>query len=294
MRCLRLPFNFDPDRLRQDLARVEPEEWIPHINRHDYEGHWSGAALRSIGGSSTNIVPDTPDLANFRAAPLLDRCPYFREVLSVFRCPLRAVRLLRLHAGSSIAEHIDNALDFDSGEVRLHIPILTNDDVRFFLDGARLVMAPGECWYTNVNLPHSVENRSGTDRIHLVLDCVVDDWLRGVFAAAPRPTPDHYAARLALAAPPRFDRLMTAAAEFAADCRPPAQFRAEGNTLVFAWHADHTWQLRVSLESPAEGWTARIESSPDPERHYRANHEALLRCFASTFPGLAATEEGLS
>jgi hypothetical protein len=45
-------------------------------------------------------------------------------------------------------------------------------------------MAEGECWYLNVNQPHRVENRGSADRVHLVLDCVVDEWLRALFARA--------------------------------------------------------------------------------------------------------------
>jgi hypothetical protein len=32
-------------------------------------------------------------------------------------------------------------------------------------------------WERNINLPHRVHNRSAVDRVHLVLDCVVNDWL---------------------------------------------------------------------------------------------------------------------
>jgi hypothetical protein len=39
-----------------------------------------------------------------------------------------------------------------------------------------LKMGGGECWYINANLPHSVSNLGGTDRIHLVMDWVVNDW----------------------------------------------------------------------------------------------------------------------
>jgi hypothetical protein len=45
-------------------------------------------------------------------------------------------------------------------------------------------MNEGELWYLNVNQPHHVTNRSTTDRIHLVIDCVVNDWLREVLLAA--------------------------------------------------------------------------------------------------------------
>lgn len=289
MRCLRLPFTFDPERLRADLSRVEPDEWIPHINRHDYEGRWSGAALRSIGGSSVNLVPDAPDLAAFRETALLARCPYFREVLATFRCPLQSVRLLRLHAGSSIAEHVDRALDFDDGEVRLHVPVVTSDAVEFHLDGSRLVMAPGECWYTNVNLPHGVDNHGTVDRIHLVIDCQVDAWLRDVFARTPPPRYEGHAARVHL--PPAtareqiFDFLAGRAAAFSNPGHRVA-FMAEASTLILAWPGRHTWQLRLHLgEATGAGCTLRVESSPDPEGNHQADHTRLLADFAAHFPG---------
>ena len=80
--------------------------------------------------------------------------------------------------GSIIKEHKDFKLGFEDGEIRLHIPILTNPSVEFILDGARVLMNEGECWYLNLNLPHRVANRGTSDRIHLVVDCVLNDWLR--------------------------------------------------------------------------------------------------------------------
>lgn len=292
MRCLRLPFAFDPDRLRADLGRVAPEEWIPHQQRRHYDGRWSGAALRSIGGAAGNIVPDAQGAGVFRDTALLGRCGYFREVLATFRCPIGAARLLRLHAGSSIAEHVDRALDFEDGEVRLHLPIVTSDDVRFFLDGARLVMAPGECWYTNVNLPHSVENRGAVDRTHLVIDCVVDDWLRAVFARAPRPRREHYAAQLTSTTPPAAGGLLET---FAACATAEIMFRTEGRTLVLHWSGEHSWQLRLRLPEgcDAQGlWSLQLESSPDPEGRHRADYEKLVERLAGALPGLAVTNEG--
>ena len=295
MRCLRLPFDFDPARLRADLARVAPDEWIPHMQRRHYDGQWSGAALRSIGGASENIVPDARDGATFHATALLDRCPYFREVLATFHCPLQAVRLLRLHAGSSIAEHVDHALDFDDGEVRIHIPIVTSDDVKFYLDGARLVMAPGECWYTNVNLPHSVDNRGATDRIHLVIDCHVDDWLRGVFATTPRPRCDHYAAQLESAAAPAPGPLLELFSGFAA---PPIKFHSERTSLILTWPGTQSWQLRLRLPgsevSASARWISHLESSPDPEQQHRHDYDALVASLTAAFPGFAVAHEGIA
>ena len=173
--------TFDPDRLRTELAKIQPDEWVPHFNRQIYEGEWSGVALRSVGGKAAQLYPDPTATDAFADTELLDRCPYYREVLSAFPCPLTSVRLLRLKAGSSIREHRDYRLGYEDGEVRLHVPIVTNADVAFFVEDQRVPMQEGECWYLNVNLRHRVDNQSVTDRIHLVIDCVVDPWLANYF-----------------------------------------------------------------------------------------------------------------
>lgn len=85
---------------------------------------------------------------------------------------------MRLEAGGEIHEHRDADVGLRHEEVRLHVPVTTNDDVDFRLDGMRVVMRPGECWYLNLTLPHSVANRGATDRVHLVIDAVANEWLR--------------------------------------------------------------------------------------------------------------------
>jgi mannose-6-phosphate isomerase-like protein (cupin superfamily) len=68
--------------------------------------------------------------------------------------------------------------------VRVHIPIQTNQEVEFAVAGQPLPMSEGDCWYVNFNLPHRIHNRGTTDRVHLVIDCVLNDWLRGMFPDA--------------------------------------------------------------------------------------------------------------
>jgi aspartyl/asparaginyl beta-hydroxylase (cupin superfamily) len=105
-------------------------------------------------------------------------------VLAAFHCELQAVRFLRLKAGSVIKQHTDLNLGYEDGEVRLHIPVETNPAVEFVLGGKRIDMQPGEVWYHNFNLPHSVANKGDHDRIHLVVDCFLNDWLRELILAA--------------------------------------------------------------------------------------------------------------
>jgi len=82
-----------------------------------------------------------------------------------------------LSAGSTIKEHRDFDLGLEEGRLRMHIPVCTNADVDFFLDGHPIEMNEGECWYLDLGLPHWVKNRGATDRIHLVIDCELNDWL---------------------------------------------------------------------------------------------------------------------
>jgi len=278
MRCLRLPFTFEADKLRTDLALVRDDEWIPHQQKKHYDGLWSGAALRSIGGSRDNLVPEARDGQSFADTALLARCPYFRAVLAQFRCPLNAVRLLRLQAGSNIAEHVDGALDFEDGEVRIHIPIVTSDGVRFILDGARLVLAPGECWYTNVNLPHAVENTGTVDRIHLVLDCIVDDWLREIFRTTPRPAPDHYRATVRFGHEALAQWISTLGETARALSRPEraVTLRSDRSTVILNWAGRYSWQFRAQAQPAPEGWRAEIESSPDPTAEHAEDFARLL------------------
>jgi hypothetical protein len=178
---LKLPFFFAPAQLQADLAKIEATAWVHHYNQAIYEGDWSGVALRSVGGKAMQLYPDPTATDAFADTELLKQCSYFPAVLATFQCPLTAVRLLRLKAGSSIREHRDYRLGYEDGEVRLHVPVVTNPNVRFFLAGERVQMESGECWYLNVNLPHRVDNQSTTDRVHLVIDCVVNDWVSQFF-----------------------------------------------------------------------------------------------------------------
>ena len=182
----RLPLVFDAERLTADLQKVPPGEWLPHYNRTDYDGDWTGVALRSSGGSARELF-NNPDAAEFRDTPVLKLCPYFQEAISRFECPLRAVRLLRLSPGSRILEHTDYGLKYHDGDLRIHIPIETNPETQFVVDGRRLILSAGETWYIDFSLPHRIHNRGTSDRVHMVIDGAVNEWAHAMIAAAEYP-----------------------------------------------------------------------------------------------------------
>jgi hypothetical protein len=174
----KLPLRFDPERLHADLGRISLSDWTPHFNKREYDGDWSGLSLRASAnaGAAGGLVAGLNVGSEFVDTPALDYCPYFREILAAFRCPIKSARLLKLGPGASIREHRDYDLGLDDGEARVHIPVVTNPSVEFLLEGRRVVMNEGEAWYLELNRRHSVRNRGTTDRVHLVIDCIADDW----------------------------------------------------------------------------------------------------------------------
>lgn len=189
----RLPLRFDAAALLDDALQLAADEWVPHFNTGYYEGDWSGVALRSVGGVAGQLYPDPAATADYGDTPLLDRCPAVAEALARFRCPLLSVRFLRLGPHSRIREHRDYNLGFDDGEVRIHVPLCTGPGVEFLHDGERIDMAPGEAWYLDLNLRHAVVNGGEEPRIHLVIDCTVDQWLRSVLEPALSVATKHHA-----------------------------------------------------------------------------------------------------
>lgn len=182
---VRLPLSFDPERLRADLDAVN-RDWIDHLVKQNYEGNWSVLPLRHTAGATHPVmmIYSDPTATEFVDGPLLGATPYFRDVLAAFKCPLTVVRLMRLTPGSVIKPHFDHDLAAEHGVARIHIPITTNPDVEFLLNGTPVAMAPGEAWYLRLMDTHSVANRGTSDRVHLVIDAIVDDWLNEVLETA--------------------------------------------------------------------------------------------------------------
>jgi Aspartyl/Asparaginyl beta-hydroxylase len=180
----RLPLRFAADELARDLAGIAADAWITHFNAGYHDGGWSGVALRAVDGNAEQLYPGHLDTASHADTPLLARCPRIRAALARLYCPVQSVRLLRLSAGGVIHEHRDEGLRLELGLARLHVPIATGRDVEFYLAGDLVTMTQGECWYLNFDLPHRVQNLGRTDRVHLVIDCEVNDWLRALILTA--------------------------------------------------------------------------------------------------------------
>lgn len=177
IRYAKLPVTYNIESTQDELLRAGGQ-WAAHLNTYHYSGSWIVLPLRSPGGRHDNPVPelmgrdtsftDTINMADF---------PSVKKLLDGFKCPVQSARFLNLKAGAVIKQHRDAQLAFEKGEARLHFPVITNPGVEFYCEDERIVLQEGECWYLNANLPHRVSNHGAADRIHLVVDFEVNDWL---------------------------------------------------------------------------------------------------------------------
>ena len=78
--------------------------------------------------------------------------------------PVRSKKwLVTEHApGTKLITHQDSP-----DKIRIHIPIITNNNSTWIIDGEEIHMEPGYAYLVNTTLPHSVENKGNSYRIHL-------------------------------------------------------------------------------------------------------------------------------
>ncbi len=183
IRYAKLPLTFDLAAMQTELVAAGMQ-WQPHINTYHYTGAWVVLPLRSPGGDHTNPVPELMGRSEYADTLYMDRFPSVKKLVSSMQCTILSVRFLNLKAGAVIKKHTDAELAFEKGEARLHFPVITNPEVEFYCEEDRIILTGGECWYLNANLPHRVSNNGSSDRIHLVIDCKVNDWLTNLITSS--------------------------------------------------------------------------------------------------------------
>ncbi len=110
-------------------------------------------------------------------------------------------QLAELPPGGIIEPHTDSRIL--AMVHRLHVPLVTHEDVRFIIDGGEFYLKPDTLYDLNNVMTHSVVNKSDVMRIHLLVDMMPHSLARARYfddeaemAAAVEPfnsPPDHMA-----------------------------------------------------------------------------------------------------
>lgn len=164
----RLPLTFDPERLLRELAGIDEAWWGAHEGPY-HDGAWESVSLWAPAGDRQQ---QRSFGAPFAATDALNRCAYYADVMAAFPCEKNRVRLMRLRPDGRILRHSDPIHQISDRLLRIHVPIMTSDAVRFLVNDERIVMRAGEAWHVDVRFPHEVHNAGIHPRVHLVLDLV--------------------------------------------------------------------------------------------------------------------------
>jgi hypothetical protein len=159
-------------------ANLDAAAWDEHQQRQkDYEVHRQTRSVVLLFADVDNWpaieVLKLPGWA--RLAPVV--VPIMDEIIARWYPPGgRIIRsmLARMVPGARIDPHHDAHPSFECGH-RIHVPLTTNERVRFVVDGRPFRLEAGQVYEINNRKTHSVINKGATDRIHLIFDYVPRD-----------------------------------------------------------------------------------------------------------------------
>ncbi|MBU0582005.1 MAG: aspartyl/asparaginyl beta-hydroxylase domain-containing protein [Alphaproteobacteria bacterium] len=181
----------DIDDLRQAMKAQSASYWeIDQVNR--------AALAGSRPGNAVFFYNDKPAFARKRSMDQLQsgvlnvlrygNRPLFREVDAIIQnhikpkfpdCDPIRVQLAELPPREVISPHRD--MHILTKMHRLHIPIVTHEDVVFIIQGRRFYLEPGRLYDLNNAVEHSVENNSDVMRIHLLVDMLPNKLARATY-----------------------------------------------------------------------------------------------------------------
>ena len=179
---IRLPLSFDVARMRADIEAMQLSGFI-------YYDVMPLRAPAHLVDPAFAMPPPAADYADgswteWLDTPALKGAAYLSEVVDSFRehTEVTLVRLLRLEAGAVVTEHTDPTLGLEqeNSVIRLTIPILSSNQIEFYLNDFLVPMQPGECWYLRLTDPHRIVNGAETERINMSIDMVPNEWVRSL------------------------------------------------------------------------------------------------------------------
>jgi len=188
--------------IKTKLSTMLTEMFTNHYSNYNKSKSWSAVSLR--GYSKDPAMIEKPSEMNdnwqkehekdhfeLQDTPLMKEFePYIGHILNMLPAKKERVRLMKLNpSGGVLDRHTDQTDKYlgtqDGDIIRLHIPIFTNEGVHFSSwdwEGNEITaqMGEGELWYLDIRKPHKATNEGRTERVHLVIDVVANDNIRGM------------------------------------------------------------------------------------------------------------------
>lgn len=166
---LKLHCDFNVAALRNKIEQIPADKWLESERERLFAVHKDTQSLllvlfEDFKHKKPDYLEPYFELQN-ELKPVIDYIAgYYQNNGFIVR-----VLLAKLLAGGKIPHHTDAGFSLLNCH-RVHIPIITNDEVDFVVGGEEINMQAGEFWEINNGVDHAVENRSDQDRIHIIVD----------------------------------------------------------------------------------------------------------------------------
>ncbi len=181
---------------------AETLPWAQHYSSYNKRQSWTAFALKGYALGDPGFIIKPAEMSKAWKAENPERlqalcswttaAEHFKYTTDLLRvkipCLFQRVRLMKLSSkGGELTRHADitdpEAGVRDGQIARLHIPLVTAPECQFKswgLDGdpVQMHLKPRSLNYLDTRKPHAVKNDSASERIHLVIDAVSNDWLR--------------------------------------------------------------------------------------------------------------------
>jgi hypothetical protein len=164
--------HVDVAAIRERLSSKTREDWLENsLRQQQFKVHKDTESLVlkwSANNGTDTPVETTRHWVDFE--PLLQ--PVLEIIQNAYRYAqpiIRKAMFAKLKAGGEISAHMDGAVALRMVH-RIHIPIVTNERVHFYIDDIDHRFNVGDVVEIDNTKYHSVRNNGAEDRIHLIVD----------------------------------------------------------------------------------------------------------------------------
>ncbi|MBL4707734.1 MAG: aspartyl/asparaginyl beta-hydroxylase domain-containing protein [Flavobacteriales bacterium] len=176
---IKLNLNFDVEKMKSEVNLLDINKFI----------YYNVVSLRGPAHMIDPSLPNPPPADDYadgswtdwKNTADLEESPYLKSIVEYFQTHTKVtlVRLLRLAANEIVKEHTDPTLGIhiEKSVIRLTIPIISPEEVEFYLNKSIVPMKPGECWYLRLTDIHSIINKSNFERINMSIDLIPNNWV---------------------------------------------------------------------------------------------------------------------
>lgn len=166
---LQIGNNFDIGSIRERIEQIPAEQWLASERERLFAVHKDTHSLQLVHFEDHKY--QKPEYRELFLELKDELDPVIEYIANYYRNNGFVVRMIlaKLLAGGSIPKHTDAGFSLLNCH-RVHLPIITNEDIVFGVGDEKINMRAGDLWEINNGTIHGVENRSDSDRVHLIVD----------------------------------------------------------------------------------------------------------------------------